>query len=106
LGRQEQPYPQLSVGESGVGSGFYGVWNLHAVLVPLILRKVVLRAPRHTVFIRSVEHLRRHVKISVGEGRRRGRGPVERRRAPRVRPGRLAALDAPEEIDDEEQLEE
>ena len=74
-------------------------------LLLLVLWQEVLRATGHAVFVRPVVHLRRHLEIAVRERRRRRRRPLERGGLPRVRSHWLALEDAPEEIEDERNLE-
>src|ERR1041384_4162944 len=86
---------------SGRSSTVYGIFISGALR--LELRGEVLRGARDAVLVRRAIHDRFSEEVAVR--RRRGRGPFERCRLPRVRVGRLAPLDAHEEVDDEEQLE-
>src|SRR5918992_2618636 len=74
-------------------------------LVPLILWEIVLRAARHAVLIRAVEDFRRRLEVAVRERWRGRRRPFQRGRFPGVRADRLPFPDAPEEIEDERNLE-
>src|ERR1700680_4642250 len=68
-----------------------------------VLRREVGRCARHAEFIRSAVHARKMPAEIVGR-RRRGGGPFERRRVPGIVGRLLTLLQAPEEIDEEENL--
>src|SRR5262249_24253436 len=67
------------------------------------LQYEIVRRPRNTVFVWTVIHHRMHAGEIV-ERWRRGNRPLERGRIPRIDRGGSALLDAPEQVDKEDDL--
>src|SRR5437867_7713885 len=100
---------------SGRSSTLYGIsmadigpllWRrLFRDVVGFPLRVVILvrLGAGQTVFVRPAMNFRQRREISVG--RRRRRGPFQRRRVPRIVLGLASLPQAPEKIDDERHLE-
>src|ERR1700730_1920934 len=96
------PSLQLCSPVSGRASTVYGMFILRALR--LELGGEVPGGAGHTVLVRAAIHDRLGQEVAVSG--RRGRGPFQGRRIPRILVNLLPPFQAREEVDDERDLEE